>query len=119
MNQLEYERSGEPVFWEMNYQEDRPDCKHPLPGDWVFGGATDQDPRTDPRWRPVTYVFLDKMLRSRYISQVPFCIHVAITSYKETVEERIGSKVFYITAAMEGEDAEIVYSDTEGALSGV
>lgn len=119
MNQIEIEKSGEPSFWEMSYQEDHPDCKHPLPGDWQFGGATDQDPRADPRWVPTVYVYMDQMLRKRYITTEPFCIHVAITSFKEKVEERTGLKIFYVTASTNDEAAGIVYSDTEGALSGV
>lgn len=117
MNQVEFELSGEVPFWEMNYEEGDPECKHPLPGDWIFGGATEEDPRTDPRWQPMVFVFMDRMLRQRHMSSVPRCIHEAKGSFKEWVERTLDVKIFYITAALPGDKGEIIYQDTEGAVS--
>lgn len=104
-------------MWEMNYQPDDSECKHTLPGDWIFGGPTDEDPRADPRWRPMTYVFMDRLLRTKHMTSEPMCIHVAKSSYKERIERLYDVKIFYITAALENEKGELIYSDVDGAVS--
>jgi hypothetical protein len=117
VNQVEIERSGEPCLWEMTYEQADPECKHPLPGDWEFAGATGEDPRADPRWQPETFSYLDRMLHRITITQVPRCIHEAIGSHKTLVERRTDRKVFYVTGGLPDEKAEIIYSDPEGAFS--
>ena len=102
----------------MNYEPGDPTCIHPLPDDWEFGGATGQDPRADPRWRPVTYTFLDCMLHRRVITQEPFCVHQARGSFMEKVNAR-GNKIFYVMAAPEGRSAQTIYADPDGAFKSI
>jgi len=109
-----------PGLWEMVYESIDPECRHSLPGDWEFGGATDQDPRADPRWQPITYVYFDKMMRQIWMTQEPMCVHQAKgPSFLGRAEhiQRGGRKVHYITAALPGNEAKVIYSDMEGVIS--
>ena len=120
MNQVEIEESGVDCLWEMNYEPGDPECKHPLPADWYFTSAVEgerpQDPRADPRWRPVTYVFMDRKLHAIHITSEPQCDHVAKGSYKKRLEKRLGIQIFYITGAPEGRKGTVVWADPDGAL---
>lgn len=121
MNQIEFERSGEPPLWEISFDDENPECKHPLPGDWDFGvdplSREVGEPRTDPRWQPQTFLYLDMMLHRITVTQVPRCIHEAIGAHKALVEKQTGRKVFYITGGLPGEKAVTIYSDVDGAIS--
>ncbi len=111
MNQIECDKSSQLMLWEMSY-EGTEECKHSLPGDWQFGGATEEDPRTDPRWQPVTYTYLDRNLRSLTITQVPRCDHEAMGSHRELIDSRNpGRHTHYIMAAYPGAPkAEPIYT---------
>lgn len=112
---------GQPnMLWEMQYEHPHDECKHALPGDWEFGGPTGQDPRSDPRWWPTTYTYLDRNLRRAYISQEPFCDHVALGSFLAKVRNRLPEHLwpFYVHALRPGQDKpDVIYADMEGALS--
>jgi hypothetical protein len=54
---------------------------HLFEDDWVFGGANELDPRSDPRWEPTTYVYLDHNLRTVWTTQVPLCLDQAIDEF--------------------------------------
>lgn len=58
-----------------------PPHTHEWPDDWEFGGATGQDPRSDPRWRPTTYVYLDEGLHRVHLTQTPLCDDQAIDEF--------------------------------------
>jgi hypothetical protein len=81
-----------------------------------MGGPTGSDPRQDPRWRPVTYLYLDRLLHVITMTQEPFCDHVAKGSYRQRVDAR-GRKVYYITSAPEGRNGLLIYADAEGAMN--
>ena len=122
MNQVEIERSGEPTLWEVTFEQNNPDCKHPLPADWdmgedIPGEPMACEPRTDPRWQPQTFLYLDKFLHKITITQVPRCIHEAIGSHRLLVEQQTNRKVFYVTGGLPDEKAVTLYSDVDGALS--
>lgn len=121
MNQVEFERSGEAPLWEISFDDANPECKHPLPGDWDFGvdptSNETGEPRTDPRWQPQTFMYLDRSLRRIAITQVPRCAHEAIGSHRLLVEKQTGQKVYYITGGLPGEKPLTIYSDVDGALS--
>lgn len=120
MNQVEIERAGDPCLWEISFDDDNPECKHPLPAGWDFGvdplSKEVGDPRVDPRWRPQTFMYLDKLLHRITITQVPRCIHEATGPHKALVEKQTGRKVYYITGGLPDEKAETIYSDVDGAL---
>lgn len=117
MNQVDYDNSSDIMLWEMCYEPNDAACKHKLPADWIFGGATEEDPRTDPRWQPLTFVYLDRMLHKVRMTQVPRCFHEAIGSHKDLIEQQTGRKVFYITGTLPGGSAETIYADVDGALN--
>jgi hypothetical protein len=66
-----------------------PDHVHEFPEDWVFGGANSLDPRSDPRWEPTTYVYLDSDLREVWTTQVPLCLDQALDEF--TKHARLGA----------------------------
>lgn len=121
MNQVEIERSGMECLWVISFDDDNPECRHPLPGDWDFGidpaSSEAGEPRTDPRWQPQTFLYLDSKLKRITITQVPRCVHEAIGSHRLLVEKQTGQKVYYITGGLPGEKAMTIYSDVDGALS--
>lgn len=55
--------------------------EHEFPDDWEFGGANHLDPRSDPRWEPTTYVYLDDSLHEVWTTQVPLCLDQAIDEF--------------------------------------
>jgi hypothetical protein len=119
VNQVEYERDpiDPPPLFEMNFEPNDENCVHPLPGDWIFGGPENTDPRADPRWEPMTFLYLDRMLHRRKITQVPRCIHEAIGSQKSLIEKQCGTKIYYITGGLPNEKSEMIYGDPDGAFS--
>lgn len=54
---------------------------HFYPEDWQFAGANSLDPRSDPRWEPTTYVYLDDNLREVWTTQVPLCLDQALDEF--------------------------------------
>lgn len=58
-----------------------PPHAHEFPDDWVFGGANQLDPRSDPRWEPVTYVYLDRDLKEIWRTQAPLCLDQALDEF--------------------------------------
>jgi hypothetical protein len=68
-----------PSEWELDCGYD--DGPHIFPGDWVFGGANDSDPRADPRWRPNTYEYYDARLNIIHTTQTPLCDEQAIDEF--------------------------------------
>lgn len=55
--------------------------EHEFPEDWEFGGANQLDPRSDRRWTPTTYVYLDSNLHEVWTTQVPLCLDQAIDEF--------------------------------------
>lgn len=115
VNQIEVGRQTHNL-WEMSY-EPVEECKHGLPADWIFGGADGIDPRTDPRWQPSTYTYLDRNLRAINTSQVPRCDHEAVGSHRQLIDGRHNEelKTFFIIALHPGADKPVnIYSDMSG-----
>ena len=54
---------------------------HEFPDDWEFGGANDEHPGADPRYRPTTYVYFDDKIRPIHLTQVPLCDDQAIDEF--------------------------------------
>lgn len=95
------------------------DCEHTYPDDWEFGGAVGGDPRTDSRWRPTTYIFMNRALAPVYVGSDPLCDHEAIEGTRKRVDSHFpSSKVYYIKAQRPDGREEMIYQDIEGALGG-
>lgn len=58
-----------------------PPHTHEFPDDWQFGGANGKDPRSDPRWTPTTYVYLNDHFDEVWITQAPLCLDQAIDEF--------------------------------------
>ena len=118
MNQWEYEASNPThPLWKMEYEPDHPKCEHPLPGDWQFGGARDDDPRADPRWQPKVYIYMGRDFRTCYMTSEPRCDHEAVWSFLQRVERQQQTKVFYVMAALPPGKAELIFENSSGAIS--
>ena len=52
-------------------------CKHEFPDDWDFG-PDGEDERSDPRWQPSTYTYLDNRLQEVHVTQRPRCDEEAL-----------------------------------------
>ena len=57
------------------------DAPHEFADDWIFGGANESDPRSDPRWMPTTYQYFDDKLMRIHITQTPLCDEQAIDEF--------------------------------------
>lgn len=117
----QWDFDGQPdMLWEMNYEVGNDECRHTLPAGWEFAGPTEQDPRADRRWWPTTYTYLDRNLRKRYVSQEPFCDHVALGSFMQKVQGRLPEHLhpFYVWAMRPGQDKpDVIFANPEGALA--
>ena len=60
-----------------------PAHEHEFPDDWEFTGANHLDPRSDPRWVPTTYVYLDDHLVEVWTTQAPLCVDQAIDEFSK------------------------------------
>lgn len=52
--------------------------QHVYPADWIFGGASGTDPRSDPRWKPTNYEYYDDKARLIWSTHVQICDEEAI-----------------------------------------
>lgn len=58
-----------------------PAHEHEFPDDWEFAGANQLDPRSDRRWIPETYYYLNDHLAVVWTTQVPLCLDQAIDEF--------------------------------------
>lgn len=106
--------------WVVNFVPDNPQCQHSYPSDWIFGGATGEDPRTDPRWMPATYLFIDRTLQGRHITSEPRCDHEAAGPYRLRLNKRLPKswEIAFVTAqADKGKPRPIFVSDASAVVS--
>jgi TPR repeat protein len=54
---------------------------HEYAWDWLFGGADQNDPRADARWKPNTYTYYDERLDIICTTQTPLCDDQAIDEF--------------------------------------
>lgn len=66
------------VVIECGYE---PPHTHEYPEDWEFGGANNLDPRSDRRYVPTTYIYLDANLREVWSTQTPLCLDQALDEF--------------------------------------
>ena len=75
----------EPIQEETTPFEWHLDCGydeyHVYPGDWIFGGANESDPRADSRWRPTTYEYYNSRIQIIHVTQTPICDEEAIDHF--------------------------------------
>jgi hypothetical protein len=58
-----------------------PPHEHTYPDDWIFGGASGNDPRADPRYKACTYTYYDADASALWITQTPLCDDRAIDEF--------------------------------------
>ena len=63
-----------------------PPHTHEYPDDWIFGGATGDDPRADRRWHPTTYEYYNDRLERIAVTQVPLCDDEALDYFTKVGE---------------------------------
>ena len=73
---------------------------HEFPDDWEFGGARNQDPRSDARWRATQYEYLDDHFNVVWTTVTPLCDDEAIDEF--TKHAILGVK--YLQVRRPGED---------------
>ena len=66
------------IIQECGYE---PPHTHQWPDDWSFGGADGEDPRTDPRWIPDTYLYLNDHFDVVWETQTPLCDDQALDEF--------------------------------------
>lgn len=79
------------------------DGLHEFPEDWIFGGANESDPRSDPRWMPTTYQYYDEKLKIIHVTQTPLCDEQAIDEFTKVTEFGSQYKPVYLAVKRRGE----------------
>lgn len=89
-------------IWELDCGYD--DAPHEFPIDWIFGGANECDPRSDPRWMPTTYQYYDEKLKIIHVTQTPLCDEQAIDEFTKVSTFGRGYNPVWLAVKRPGEE---------------
>lgn len=88
--------------WQIECPFDPPHV-HTYPSDWQFGGARNEDPRADPRFKPDSYYYWSDRMELIHVTSAYICDDEAIDAFTNVANFGPGYRPKFIQVRRNGE----------------